>query len=282
MTKKVNAKAKFGACMTNSILKIPPFDLGHERSIRKYDKDIFFRILIKTELEEFSELLYDHFLNILDLNNLNVSTYFSFNSHLKDTDEFKLELLETLRFLLIQQNDTIKSITLQKSRDKHRIQNEQLIFIIERFLQDLFNKHYNHKRPASSDYTELNLINLDKLILDYKLILSSKQGAKVKNQPLVILAMELGDLLRVNRFLQSNDITDLDQIKLIAKNYRLMYQILDFWGFTPQREKNDSTEDKYLATTIRQSRKYSLVNPIRKEKFATLKQELTFFLDNSK
>ena len=99
----------------------------------------------------------------------------------------------------------------------------------------------------------------------------------MKNQHVAILAAEIGDLLRVNQFLNFSDIADLDQIKLVAKNYLLIYEILDFWGFIPEREKNTSTPNNYLKMTLKQSAKYLPNNSIRKERFTAIKQALIPF-----
>lgn len=142
MTNEEITIAKFHACMRNSVKKLRVFELNKKKESREYDFKDFDKICIKHDLEEYSELLYNYFLDLLEHNRLNYNSYNSYFTSIREHDEYCLDLLETIHFLHSILNDEIKSITLQKSKVSHQILNERLIYDIEQNLNSLFTRNF--------------------------------------------------------------------------------------------------------------------------------------------
>ncbi|MBN1819266.1 MAG: hypothetical protein JW833_01035, partial [Prolixibacteraceae bacterium] len=91
---------KFNACITNSIAAFDVFELNPKRKkkLREYKFTEFNKIMIKHDLEEYSELLFKYFKDILETNELNSISYYSYFLQGEKDDKFRLEILQTLNF----------------------------------------------------------------------------------------------------------------------------------------------------------------------------------------
>lgn len=269
---------KFNACITKSISAFEVYELNDQRrkkELCEYNFSEFNKIMIKHDLEEYSKLLFNYFIDILETNKLNSDSYNSYILQNKENDEFRLELLETINFLFFKKEKLITtSVIINKHPNQHPIKNEQLIFYIETNLQQLFKKYFKKMQINGSKDEDLSQENIERLIGVFRNRLSKKEGASPKNQHLTILISEISDLIRVDRFLKNIEITDIDQIEVTGKDRLFIYNSLDFWGFIPEREKdNTSTPQKYLNSTIKQAKKFFPpdYNLKRKERLAKLK-----------
>lgn len=346
MNSKEITVAKFNACMTYSIQKIDPFKLDIQKEIHEYNFQEFNKIMIKHDMDEYSDLLFNYFINILIINSLNAKNTINMDS--QENDEFCLDLLKSLHFLTNHPKEKTISINISKSTDKYSITNERLIFESENYLQKLYknyfktmysieeldeelldkknkewitiwvkhneiqgldsndalyekieegktyysnlsNEHLSGKeirenikndfRMSHSKVKELNIENIKDLIVEFENRLAKKQGADVKNQHLTILAYELSDLWRINKFLNDKNITEIDQIGATNKQYRFIYNFLDFWGFIYDKDKKTSPHENYISSIIRQGIKLlpPEYNTQRQQNLTSLKEQLSHF-----
>lgn len=135
------------------------------------------------------------------------------------------------------------------------------------------------KKQLISDYRrthskgpELNLKAIEELLKEYNGNYKSSRG---KNEFMTLLAAELSDLIRINRFLLSQKTDDIDEFKLnYPGDYQFIYECLDFWTLIPDLEDNASMPEDYMSTTIKQGAKYFTPQyyTSRKERLKALKE----------
>lgn len=133
---------------------------------------------------------------------------------------------------------------------------------------------WSHPKKA-----EINLETIDELVAEYIKLNKTQRGPHSKNNFMTLLAAELADLAKVNRFLSSDKVDNIDQIKIQHPDYRFIYECLDFWTLIPSLEENSSRPESYMTTTIKQGKIYftSDYYSARKERFAKLKEHLAQF-----
>ena len=89
-----------------------------------------------------------------------------------------------------------------------------------------------------------------------------KAGAKPKNDSVASLAERLSYLIRLNRFLNQNEVNDISKFSISNKDCRLIHDYLVIFKLIPnQRERNNTTTTpenyiKALIQNYRKNRKY--------------------------
>ena len=155
MTTEEITRAKFQACMRNTVSKYEPFELYTTKKLADFDFQEFNKIMIKADLDEYSKMLYDYFINVLDTNQLNREPFESFNMNSEEVLNHRFELLKTIRFLISNSKDHTKSFTISKTKNRHTLKDERLLFDIESFLINYF--HQNFKIMYSADDADQQL-----------------------------------------------------------------------------------------------------------------------------
>lgn len=116
--------------------------------------------------------------------------------------------------------------------------------MIEKYARD----HYSYKEIT----LDLLLDNLSQLKKHTK----QKVGAKPKNTRLLFVAANLSYLKRIDRFILNTDgVKNINQLKLLNKDYRFIHDCLVFFGLCEDYSKNEintTTPEKYIYTTLNQ------------------------------
>ncbi len=152
-------------------------------------------------------------------------------------------------------------------------------YIIENDLRNQVSKEFSININNPSEYIDNDMINsyceehfserpitLQFLYHQCDMITVSKKkkkaGAKPKNDSLASLAERLSYLIRLNRFLNQNEVNDISKFSISNKDCRLIHDYLVIFQLIPnQRERNNTTTTpenyiKALIQNYRKNRKY--------------------------
>ena len=152
-------------------------------------------------------------------------------------------------------------------------------YIIENDLRNQVSKEFSININNPSEYIDNDMINsyceehfserpitLQFLYHQCDMITASKKkkktGAKPKNDSVASLAERLSYLIRLNRFLNQNEVNDISKFSISNKDCRLIHDYLVIFKLIPnQRERNNTTTTpenyiKALIQNYRKNRKY--------------------------
>lgn len=132
-------------------------------------------------------------------------------------------------------------------------------------------------RRSHAKQAEISLETINKLLVELSGRNTVKSRKPRKNEFMTLLAAELSDLIRINRFLVLETADDFDKIPIkFPDDYRFIYDCLDFWTLIPDLEESTSMPEDYMSTTMKQGKGYFPADYAskRKERMAKLKEQL--------
>lgn len=209
------------------------------------------------------------------------------NNNLKTSNkDISDALMEGLITKLIERNLNTDFLSYEDAKyeilnlkDIDWIKNWTEKYIIENDLRNQVNKEFSININNPSEYIDNDMINsyceehfserpitLQFLYHQCDMITVSKKkkkaGAKPKNDSLASLAERLSYLIRLNRFLNQNEVNDISKFSISNKDCRLIHDYLVIFKLIPnQRERNNTTTTpenyiKALIQNYRKNRKY--------------------------
>lgn len=115
---------------------------------------------------------------------------------------------------------------------------------------EIYAQEHCTKREITLEYLNYKLNNI-------KQKTKKKVGAKPKNEQIAIIGCNLSYLKRIDRFIgNSENLKDINLIKLTNKDYRFIHDCLVFWGLCEDYSKNETnttTPEKYIYTILNQN-----------------------------
>ena len=208
------------------------------------------------------------------------------NNHKTSNKDISDALMEGLIAKLIERNLNTDFLSYEDAKyeilnlkDIDWIKNWIEKYIIENDLRNQVCKEFSININNPSEYIDNDMINsyceehfserpitLQFLYHQCDMITASKKkkkaGAKPKNDSLASLAERLSYLIRLNRFLNQNEVNDISKFSISNKDCRLIHDYLVIFKLIPnQRERNNTTTTpenyiKALIQNYRKNRKY--------------------------
>lgn len=208
------------------------------------------------------------------------------NNHKTSNKDISDALMEGLIAKLIERNLNTDYLSYDDAKyeildlkDIDWIKNWIEKYIIENDLRNQVSKEFSININNPSEYIDNDMINsyceehfserpitLQFLYHQCDMITVSKKkkkaGAKPKNDSLASLAERLSYLIRLNRFLNQNEVNDISKFSISNKDCRLIHDYLVIFQLIPnQRERNNTTTTpenyiKALIQNYRKNRKY--------------------------
>ena len=208
------------------------------------------------------------------------------NNHKTSNKDISDALMEGLIAKLIERNLNTDFLSYEDAKyeilnlkDIDWIKNWIEKYIIENDLRNQVCKEFSININNPSEYIDNDMINsyceehfserpitLQFLYHQCDMITASKKkkktGAKPKNDSVASLAERLSYLIRLNRFLNQNEVNDISKFSISNKDCRLIHDYLVIFKLIPnQRERNNTTTTpenyiKALIQNYRKNRKY--------------------------
>lgn len=139
--------------------------------------------------------------------------------------------------------------------------------IINQMIQDYAESHVM-EREVTSQFIEK--------LIDERFSSNKKSGPPEKNKDLKIIVRSLSYLKRIDRYLNNEKVTDIEQIKLESDDCKFAFDCIDFFNLNDK--ENKSPKPKYIRTLLGQIKipyNPGFFKKIRIAKFVALKSQIS-------